>query len=561
MKINPQAVINAGMLSSQASGGGIQIGTNVPCGIPNFHRFASTQERDEYFTNHLADLTRLQTIIVCGSDLQLWTGQSVPEAYEAQHWSTMTWVIQGQQGVAGSDGQDGVGIKNITAQVDPNSPDTWKLTFTLTDNNVKEVTYPIPELLATLSDDIDDLRVRFGSRPISVDDMDDKIDQGRYAFNELTHNKPPSMNTGSIDVYHFDGAVMQMAYDENGSRATRHKPTANPWTAWQVVVEGSNGGGDIGESVILASLNHRFARMSPDIKNANDFLEQGRFCYSSRTANIPAGATSGTLDVYACSTHVYQHMTDISGTSWNRHAVKEENSWSDWHLSGFGGGRHFPRLASAYTTGHKFTEDTRKSSFYIKWKYAIHDNYGCTEPLVTDPSEEANRLDWWVCPKSGSYEMTLLFNVSYIKTPATIPPMFVVKAWHRKLDGTETEVASFNMVSESGKKVQSTKKAKLLLDNFVVGDKIRWQVIAAGAQWSAEDNPDASLTPFRTMLYVDEIGYDTAKRVADLAFTTWGAFHAKQGYAASVGGDTSGNARINAVKWASEIVDVQKNQG
>lgn len=45
MKLNPQAIINAGSVSGGCSGGGIQIGTNVPSGIKNTHRFEN--EGDE----------------------------------------------------------------------------------------------------------------------------------------------------------------------------------------------------------------------------------------------------------------------------------------------------------------------------------------------------------------------------------------------------------------------------------------------------------------------------------------------------------------------------------
>lgn len=85
---------------------------------------------------------------------------------------------------------------------------------------------------------------------------------------------------------------------------------------------------------------------------------------------------------------------------------------------------------------------------------------------------------------------------------------------------------------------------------------IRWQVNIVGANWSADDNPDVSIVPFRTMLMVDESEYDTAKRIGALAYHTWANFQAKQGFAATVGED-AGKARLNAVKWGATIEDVE----
>lgn len=85
----------------------------------------------------------------------------------------------------------------------------------------------------------------------------------------------------------------------------------------------------------------------------------------------------------------------------------------------------------------------------------------------------------------------------------------------------------------------------------------RWQVTFSGGNWSSSDNPDVSLVPFRTMLMVDEVEYDTAKRVGALAYNTWANFQAKKGVAATVSEDELQKARLNAVKWGAIIESVE----
>lgn len=563
MKLNPQAVINAGSVSG-GSGGGIQIGTNVPCGIKNTHRFENEQKRDEYFTVHFVELDRLKTIIVCGGNLQLWTGQTAQSPYDNTKWVDMTWVIQGEKGTTGDKGENGRGIVRIEAQISNDDRD-WTLEVTYTDATTESLTFPIPDVIANVAQRLTALEVRWATTGNTVNNLDSIIEQGRYPVGNNTHGKPPMMaNKGSADVYVVEGSIIQVVRSIDGGVYTRMRYNGR-WNKWVSQNGGGSGGGGGltgDQEAMLISLGQRLPEVSPNILDLNELQKQGRFCYDEQSANRPNGTqVHGSVDVHACGSYVLQIATSVDGVMFHRALDKANGQWSDWlQISDHTGGATiypFPRSASVFTTAQNLIEVTKPGAgfFYIPWKYVIHDNYGCT-PQIQHPVRQPDANHWWVCPKSGSYDMELLLDMSFIKTQATIPVMMVVTAWHRYNDGREVMAARYNMPLDVTQKNQKTKSAKLRINQMPSGEMIRWQVQFTGGSWSDQDNPDVSFAPFRTMLMVDEADFDIAKRIGALAYNTWANFQSKKGYSAMVV-DEAGKARLNAVKWAASIESVE----
>lgn len=561
MKLNPQAIINAGSVGGSSSGG-VQIGTNVPSGIQNNHRFANEGERDAYFATHFPELERLKTIIVCGSKLQLWTGANAQSPYENTHWVDMTWVIQGEAGTPGEKGDSGRGIARLEARVSPDDRQ-WTIEVTYSDATQESLVFPVPDVLANVAQRLTALEVRWTTTGIPVNNLDATLDQGRYPVGDTTYGKPPMMaNKGSADVYVVDSSVIQVVHSIDGGVYSRMRHNGQ-WSEW---VSKSGGGGGAGltgdQEAMLTSLGTRLPELSPSTRDLNSLQKQGRFCYDEQSANRPNGViTHGSVDVHACRDHVLQIATSIEGVMYHRALDKANGTWSEWlQISDHTGGAPifaFPRVASVYTTSQNLLDATSPHAgfFYIPWKYVIHDNYGCT-PRIKEPDRQADADHWWVAPKSGSYDMELLLDVSFIKTQATIPVMIVATAWHRDTLGHEHMAARYNMPLDVTQKNQKTKSAKLRLNQIPNGDMVRWQVEFTGGNWSQADNPDVSFVPFRTMLMVDEVEFDTAKRIGALAYNTWANFHAKPGLAATVIEDT-GKARLNAVKWNNVIENIE----
>nr|DAF65565.1 MAG TPA: hypothetical protein [Caudoviricetes sp.] len=558
MKLNPQAIINAGSVGGgTGSGGGIQVGTNVPCGIQNNHRFENEQERDAYFATKFAELDRLKTIIVCGGKLQLWTGKTALSPYENTHWVDMTWVIQGEQGTAGEKGENGRGIAAMKANISDNDHE-WTLEITYTDGTEEMLVFPVPDVLANVAQRLSALETNWTAPGTWIHSLDVHIVQGRFPVNEATQQKPPMMaGKGSVDVYKVgDNDVVQVVRSIDGGVYTRSRQSGQ-WSQWVSSEGGGGSGGGLtgDQEAMLISLGTRLPEMSPETRDLNTLQKQGRFCFDSHTANRPQGANHGSVDVHACKDHVLQIATSLDGVMFHRALEKANGRWSEWlQVSDNTGGATiyaFPRVSCAYTTAKSLRMEPGRHSFYIPWKYVIHDNYGCTPRTNVQDAEE-----WWVCPKSGSYDMEVYIDVSFVKTQQTLPPMIVLEAYHRSQDGQERELARYNMPLDLSQKNQKTKSAKLQLLQFASGDMIRWRVSAAGASWSEDDNPDVSFVPFRTMLMVDEAEFDTAKRIGRLAYNTWANFQAQKGYAATAGAADGGKARLNAVKWLATVEEV-----
>ncbi|QEG05471.1 hypothetical protein JK32_00160 [Shigella phage JK32] len=567
MKLNPDAVINAGSVGggTGSGGGGIQVGTNVPCGIKNTHRFENEAERDAYFTTKFAELDRLKTIIVCGGKLQLWTGATAASPYDNTKWVDMTWVIQGEQGTTGEKGENGRGIARIEAQISDDDRE-WKLEITYSDSTTETLTFPVPDVLANVAQRLTALEVRWTATGQPVNNLDATVDQGRYPVGDNTYGKPPMMaNKGSADVYVIEGSIIQVVRSIDGGVYSRIRHNGH-WSEWVSQSGGGNGsgGGLTGDQeAMLTSLVNRLPEISPNTRDLNTLQKQGRFCYDERTTNRPNGTqVHGSVDVHACKDHVLQIATSLDGVMSHRALDKANGTWSEWlQISDHTGGATiyaFPRVSSVFTTSQNLIEVTKPGAgfFYIPWKYVIHDNYGCT-PQIQHPDRQQDADHWWVCPKSGSYDMELLLDMSFIKTQATIPVLAAVTAWHRKADGSETEAARYQIPFDVTQKNQKTRSAKLRINNLPSGEMIRWQVKLSGYSWSETDNPDVAFAPFRTMLMVDEAEYDTAKRIGALAFNTWANFHAKKGFAAAVSEDENQKARLNAVKWGAVIESVQ----
>lgn len=563
MKLNPDAVINAGSVGGGGSSGGIQVGTNVPCGIQNNHRFANEGERDAYFATKFPELVRLKTIIVCGGKLQLWTGATSQSPYDNTKWVDMTWVIQGEQGTAGEKGEAGRGIARIEAQISPDDAN-WTLEITYSDQTQETLVFPIPDVLANVAQRLTALEVRWSTTGNPINNLDATLQQGRYPVDVTTYGKPLMMaNKGSVDVYVVDSSVIQVVRSIDGGVYSRTRHNGS-WTEWVSQGSGGSGGGGLNgdQEALLASLGTRLPEISPNTRDLNALQHQGRFCYDENTANRPNGViTHGSVDVHACKDHVLQIATSIEGVMYHRALDKANGTWSQWtQISDATGGATiyaFPRASSVFTTYQNLLEVASPSAgfFYIPWKYVIHDNYGCT-PQIKEPNRQADADHWWIVPKSGSYDMELLLDVSFIKTQATIPVMLVVTAWHRDTQGHEHMAARYNMPLDVTQRNQKTKSAKLRLNQVPHGDMIRWQVEFTGGSWSQDDNPDVAFAPFRTMLMVDEAEFDTAKRIGALAYNTWANFQAKQGIAANVVEDT-GKARLNAVKWNATIENIE----
>lgn len=566
MKLNPQAIINAGSVGGGCSGGGIQIGTNVPSGIRNTHHFDNKEERDKYFETNFPELERLKTIIICGEELQLWKGETAQSPYDNTKWVDMTWVIQGEQGIPGEKGENGRGIARISAQLSDDDRN-WTLEITYSDGTQESLVFPVPDVLANFVQRLNAIEVKW-TTTIPVNNLGDAISPGRYPVGDETYGKPPMMaNKGSADVYVVDNSVIQVVRSVDGGVYTRTRHNGD-WSEWVTQRgDGEMGGGGLNgdQEAMLLSLGRRLPEVAPETEDLNTLTEQGRYCYFSGSAHRPNGSqTHGSVDVHTCKDHVLQIATSIEGVMYHRSQSKRDGNWTDWvQISDHTGGATiyaFPRVSSVFTTSQnlieKTTPGTGRGLFYIPWKYIIHDNYGCT-PHINTPEKQQDADYWWVCPKSGSYDMELLFDVSFIKTPQTIPPLFTLLVWHRSNDN-EREIAKYQVALDVTQKNQKTKSLKLRLAHIPSGDKIRWQVSFNGGSWTQEDNSDVSLVPFRTMLMVDEAEYDTAKRIGYLAYNTWANFQSKTGIAVTVGEDDQHKARVNAVKWGSAIENVDK---
>ena len=562
MKLNPQAIINAGSVGgSSGAGGGIQIGTNVPCGIQNNHRFENEAERDAYFQTHFTELDRLKTIIVCGGKLQLWTGQTAQSPYDNSKWVDMTWVIQGEAGTAGEKGEAGRGIARIEAKISDDGQH-WSLEITYTDGTDETLVFPVPQILENLAQRVTAIEVRWNTTA-AIPNLDAAITQGRYPVADNTYAKPPMMaSKGSVDVYVVDSSVIQVARSIDGGVFSRMRHNG-AWTEW---VSQSSGGGSGGgltgdQEAMLISLGKRLPEVSPNTQDLNSLQTQGRFCYDEQSANRPNGTVvHGSVDVHACKDYVLQIATSVEGVMYHRSLDKANGIWSNWlQISDHTGGATifaFPRVASVFTTSQNLIEATRPGVgfYYLPWKYVVHDNYGCT-PQIQHPQRQEDADQWWVCPKSGNYDIDLMIDVSFVKTAQTIPIMLEVTAWHRKIDGSEERAALYRIPLDQTQTTQKTRSLKLRVQQMAHGDMMRWQVKFDGSNWSEQDNPDVSFVPFRTMLMVDEAEYDTAKRIGALAYNTWANFQAKNGLMASVIED-AGKARLNAIKWNTVIETV-----
>lgn len=465
MKLNPQAIINAGSVSGGgSSGGGIQIGTNVPCGIKNNHRFENEQERDAYFATHFPELDRLKTIIVCGAKLQLWTGATAQSPYDNTKWVDMTWVIQGEQGTAGEKGENGRGIAQIKASISDDDRE-WTLEITYTDGTEESLLFPVPDVLANVAQRLSALEVRWTAPGNPVNNLDTTLSQGRYPVSDASYHKPPMMaNKGSVDVYTVEGSTIQVVRSIDGGVYTRTRHNGH-WSEWVSSSggDGGNGGGGLtgDQEALLTSLGKRLPEVSPETRDLNSLQTQGRFCYDEQSANRPNGTqVHGSVDVHACKDHVLQIATSIDGVMYHRSLDKANGRWGEWlQISDHTGGATiyaFPRVSCVYTTSRSLLLDPGRGSFYIPWKYVIHDNYGCT-PQISSPDRQEDADHWWVCPKSGSYDLQLLLDVSFIKTAQTIPAMLVLTAWHRKNDGSETQAARYNLTLDLGQKQQKNK--------------------------------------------------------------------------------------------------------
>lgn len=553
MKLNPQTVINSGLVGGAGSGGGIQIGTNVPCGIRNNHRFENEQKRDEYFTTKFPELERLKTIIVCGAKLQLWTGATAQNPYDNSKWVDMTWVIQGEQGTTGERGDDGRGIAAITAHISDDE-EHWTLNVTYTDQTEESLVFPVPQVMEGIARRLTAIEVRWNSdQPIA--DLNDAITSGRYPVGLNTYHKPPLMAIkGSADVYAVQDHTIQVVHTVDAGVYTRTRYNGH-WSDWVSQGGGGSGGMTGDQEAMLVSLGKRLPEVSPKTQDLNAMQNQGRFCYDEQTANRPNGTVlHGSVDVHACQDHVLQIATSVNGVMYHRSLDKANGTWSEWlQISDHTGGATiyaFPRVSSVFTTAQNLIEVTKPGAgfFYIPWKYVLHDNYGCTAPTNID---RANT--WWVCPKSGTYDFDLMLDLSFIKTAETIPVMMEVYAWHKHIDGRETKVALYRIPLDVKQKNQKTKSVKLRAHGMPVGEMLSWQVKFDGHSWSEADNPDVSFVPFRTMFMVDEAEHDTAKRIGDLAYRTWANFYAKDGLAATVVYDANQAARLNAVKWNTAI--------
>lgn len=570
MKLNPQAIISAGSVSGGCSGGGIQIGTNVPSGIKNTHRFENEGARDAYFTEHFPELDRLKTIIVCGAKLQLWTGNTAQSPYDNSKWVDMTWVIQGEQGITGEKGENGRGIARIAAQLSDDDR-RWTLEITYTDSTQESLVFPVPEVLANFVQRLNAIEVKWTTTN-PINNLGVAISPGRYPVGDATYGKPPMMaNKGSADVYVVDGSVIQVVRSVDGGVYTRIRHNGE-WSEWNSQNDGGIGGGGLtgDQEAMLTSLSTRLPETSPEILDLNTLTKQGRFCYFEGTANRPNGAQAhGSVDVHSCKNYVLQIATSVEGVMYHRSYTKKTDSWSEWtQISDHTGGAtiyEFPRVSSVFTTAQSLIEATTPGTgggaFYIPWKYVIHDNYGCT-PRISEPVRQNDADHWWVCPKYGSYDMELIFDVGFVKTPQTIPPIFTITVWHRLTDGREQQAARYQIGLDVSQKNQTSKSLKLRMTHITSGEMFRWHVSFNGGSWSSSDNPDVSLVPFRTLLMVDEVEHDSAKRIGSLAYNTWANFQARKGLAATVGEDESKKARLNAVKWSASIENVDaSNEG
>lgn len=550
MRINPQAIINSGIVGSS---GGINIGTNVPCGINNKHRFASTEERDAYFPNNLHELERLITIIIVGSDLQLWTGDSQPSAYDNTKWSVMTWVIQGPQGVEGLPGIDGVGIRSITASLSQEQLH-WQLNVSLTNGTVETLQIPVPDMTKDIVLKVSSLMSRFNTTGTVIDNMNNGTSQGRYAINQDTISKPPMVTIGSVDVHKSGDTIIQVVHTDTSTYKRTKK--GNQWSDW--ISGGSSGGGlSTEQENALISLTSRLPEVASNATDLNTYNKQGRFCYNQDTQNKPGSSQHGSIDVYSCDNHILQLANTVEGEIYHRTFLKSTGVWGEWtQISDLTGGatiHQFPKVSSVYTTQLNIRNQSKE--FYIPWTFIVHDNYGCT-PRIVGSRRPADLDHWWVAPKPGSYDMQLYVDMSFIQTQATIPNMLVAKAFLTDVRGRETLVSEYELPFDVGTKIQTVKLLNLRLDNIHTNEKVRWQITVVGGSWSQEDNPNVAMTPFRTMLVVDEADYDTGQRIGAMAFRNLATFYAFEGTAATVGLDSDGKARLNAVKWSGRTETV-----
>ena len=549
MKLNPEAIIQAGSVGGAVSGGTGGGACGAPGVIDSKYWFRDNQERDAYFNpDHLDELQRLKTFIIVGSELQLWTGETKPDAYNNTLWNVTTWVIAGPEGAKGDPGKDGIGIRKA---IIVNSPDqkAWVLTIVYTEGNDQVITVPYPPLITDLEARVEDIEHRFNSDALLTPDLDIERRQGRFAVNSTTLNRPALLSGVTfVDVYNYQDATVQELHTIQGQTQFRVKVDPSPWTAWRDMV-GSSGGGGGGINPILEaiieSLNQRFAVTSAQTPNLDAKTEQGRFCFDVNTVNRPPECEHGSVDVHACKDHIIQFATGANFTTYIR--VKDINTgvWSEWkETAGKSAITDYPSVSTLFTTDVQIHNHMGQNEFYIPWKYISDDNYGCTV---------FNSQDYWKCPKPGNYSFELFFTLSHIKTTDTIPTMTVIEVYKTSVaTGTESKISTYEIANDTSKKDQDTFTMTTLCNDMLPGDMIRYKVIFVGASWSEADNPDVAILPYRTMLAVDEVGKDTSLRKANGAYYTWANFQSIEGYAAIAGPDaTAGTdaARIRGYKW------------
>lgn len=376
MKLNPQAIINAGSVGGgTGSGGGIQIGTNVPCGIQNNHRFANEQERDAYFATKFPELDRLKTIIVCGAQLQLWTGATAQSPYDNTKWVDMTWVIQGEQGTQGEKGENGRGIAKMEASISDDDRE-WTIEVTYSDGTKESLLFPVPDVISNVAQRLSALEVRWSTTGNTINNLDNATLQGRYPVTEVTYNKPQMMaNKGSADVYVVEGSIIQVVRSIDGGvySRTRHDGRWSEWVSQKG--DGGNGGGGLtgDQEALLISLGKRLPEISPETLDLNTLTKQGRFCYFERSTNRPNGTqTHGSVDVHACKDHILQVATSVDGVMYHRSQNVATGHWTQWvQISDHTGGATlyaFPRASSVFTTAQNLLEATKPGAgfFYIR---------------------------------------------------------------------------------------------------------------------------------------------------------------------------------------------------
>lgn len=106
MDINPSAVINSFDRFTQG-GGSLPNLNGIGIIIPDMWHFATTQDRDDYFSIRLDELFHNGIMVLVTKEIHVWSGPTNPAVYDPNKWENSHYVIKGPKGDKGDTGPAG----------------------------------------------------------------------------------------------------------------------------------------------------------------------------------------------------------------------------------------------------------------------------------------------------------------------------------------------------------------------------------------------------------------------------------------------------------------------